>query len=85
MTPREARQSRVEQYITSRVRQYWPPTFREVSLALNIPVGTLHSDIKTLELQGRVARAGNGRPVFVVAPWRPSKWAAAYAARGVGL
>lgn len=85
MTPREARHLRIEQYITCRLRQYWPPTFREVSAALNIPVGTLHGDIRILEQQGRVARAGNGRPVFVPAPWKPSPMAMRLTSGGGGL
>jgi len=85
MTPREARYLRSEQYIPYRVRQYWPPTFREVSAALDIPIGTLHGDIRILEQQGRVARAGDGRPVFVPAPWQPSPMAARLTVGGVGL
>jgi len=85
MTPREQRHTRIEQYISRRVLQYNPPTFREVSAALGIPVGTLHSDVRFLESRGRVARSSYGRPVFVPAPWQPSLMAALYAGGGAGL
>ena len=62
------RQSRVFDFLTREMRvTHRPPSIREIAVALGISIGTVHSDLRQLEMSGQIRREhGKSRAMAVV-------------------